>query len=296
MMNFLLLPLLVLLAASTAPAAAQSPPSTPSISVSNSFTPSFTNSFTPSFTNSFTPSYTNSFTNSYSPSYTNSMSITISASLNLQPPRNVQNLTPNQRELITVAWNQPAGYFYPSYNLYYSTSADATLREITGISALQYVLKYPAVPQILPGLTYTIYVTGVAANGIESPKSAPLTTTTSSADPKLQPAQGITNIVCSVSAANMLTCSFTPGTQAYKQLNVRIKCPRGGPGAPRIRRAYIRTVVSSYSRDLSRSPGQTCRVSFDAIYPAISSTTSSGPYTRFGRKFVTRVTTNPASM
>jgi hypothetical protein len=205
--------------------------------------------------------------------------------LALQPPRDVNDLTPNQRTFKTITWRQPAGYFYPSYNLYYSSNADPTVRSITGIRALQYVLDFASNQFIIPGNVFTIQITGVSYDGRESPKSAPLIITkasTAPADPKINPALGITNINCAVNANAQLTCNWLNGPRTYKVINVRIKCPKGFPGAPRIRRKFIRGgLATSFTTSLYKSGGQVCKVFFHALY--VESTKP--PYPRFGRKY-----------
>lgn len=205
----------------------------------------------------------------------------------LPAPRNVRNLTPNFRTTLTIAWQNPAGVFYPSYNLYYFSNVDPTVRVIS-VQALEYQLT-----NLMPSQTYTIQVAGVL-NSVESVRSNPVTFSTTPADPKTTPTLGISVPTCSVSLGNDLTCSWILGPRAVQQINVRIKCPRGSPGAPYIRRKFIRgnPFPSSFTTNLDNQAGKTCKVFFRALYKEVP---NQAPYARFARKMKTiRITLNAA--
>jgi len=207
----------------------------------------------------------------------------------LTAPRNLQIITPNQRSVVKVSWQNPAGLFYPSYNLYYTSSADSIVHEVTGISAFTYTIT-----TLNSGVTYSIQVTGVL-NGQESPKSNSVSFTTSAADPKINPSLGISTPNCTVDSVNDVTCGWTLGTVTYKQINVRIKCPKGVSGAPWIRNKYIRHgTTTSFTINLNQWAGKTCKIFFHVMYVQ-SNSPPSLPNLRFSRKMKgVRVTLNPA--
>jgi len=215
----------------------------------------------------------------------------IQSQTGLPPPRNVRDLTPNQRTIKTIAWQNPAGIFYQSYNIYYFSNVDPTVRVVSGIQSYSYVLSAANNAIIQPGLIYSIQVSGVNAAGVESDRSAALVLATSPADPKINPALGITQPFCSVSSINDLTCSWALGVRPYKVINVRIKCPRDRQGPPRIRRKFIRGgQITSFTTSLYQSAGKTCKVFFHVLYVE----SIQPPYPRYARKMKSvRVTLFP---
>jgi len=196
----------------------------------------------PSATGSGTPSSTGSTTNTYP-----------------QPPApvNLDNLCKAHIINICPAWDDPPGYVFGVYRLYYTAQGSPTVGVIrTGQVSLR-------ITNLLTGTLYDVWVQGQDNRGVWSANSSIITMTTDPADPKLDPTRDIQGFSCARTTnpknnRNAALCSWSPALDSVRQINYKVHCTSSVREPTLVRRRVYgntaQTATSAFfavSRDIS---------------------------------------------
>jgi len=199
---------------------------TPSISVSNSNSISVSNSNTNSVSSSVTRTVTNTVTNSGTETGTQSVTATVTIP---QPPGvvNVINACPGHIENICPSWEDPTGFTFDTYKVYYEAAGATTFKVVTVTQTST------RISNLTGDTTYTFEISGVDSSvGVYSLNTT-ATFTTDPDDPKADPALDATDFTCvaGVNANNNrvdAVCSWTapdpPTGDSVTHINLKAHC------------------------------------------------------------------------
>jgi len=187
----------------------------------------------------------------------------------LPVPINVINETPNQRTFLSISWDAPLNFFYPSYNLYYRRVDDPVFRVVSNIQSEYYELNFYTNSYITAGTAYIIQVSGLLADGRES--NAVLVDSTKTVllpnDPKRDATKGISAASCIVNARNNVYCTWTPGTVPVTRVNFRVKCIKPN-GDNRIIRKFVFGTAKNFIEIYNTPRNSVCKILVHPLYAA----------------------------
>jgi len=164
--------------------------------------------------------------------------------------------------MVCLYYTEPAGFFYPSFNIYYKITGAATYTVIKNVQALSYTFTGA---QLLAQTSYEFQVTGVTFAGVESPMSPPNTFVTAAPDPRILPSAGVSNIQITA-GVRTVTFSYTLGTSSVNVVHFRAHCKKPD-GHPYIIRRNVRKLGTTTTKTLGGfKSGSTCKVRIRIYY------------------------------
>jgi len=124
---------------------------------------------------------------------------------------------------ICPEWEDPPGFKFGVYRLYYTAQGSAT---VNFIRTSQISLK---LTNLLPQTLYDVWVQGQDGNGVWSANSTVVTMTTDPADPKYDPTRDIQGFSCAKTSnptnnRNAALCSWTAALDTVRQINYKVRC------------------------------------------------------------------------
>jgi len=158
------------------------------------------------------------------PSVSNSLSATASSTYPTPAaPVNLDNLCKGHIINICPDWQDPPGYVFGVYKLYYTAQGSGIIGSVrTSDTSIR-------ITNLLPGTLYDVWVQGQDGNGVYSFNSTVITMTTDAADPKKDPTRDIQNFSCAKSTnpannRNAATCTWTAALDTVRQINYKVHC------------------------------------------------------------------------
>jgi len=178
------------------------------------------------------PSIASSVSAAASPSQTGSTTETYPQPM---PPVNLDNICKGHIINICPEWEEPQGFKFGVYRLYYTAQGSPTVDVIrTSQLSLQ-------ITDLAPQTLYDVWVQGQDKNGVWSANSSIVTMTTDPADPKYDPTRDIQGFSCSKTTnpsnnRNAALCSWTAALDTVRQINYKVRCSSANTEPTLVRR------------------------------------------------------------